>query len=253
MLRSLCLLSIPALLLLFALVGLLDFAFAASFRDSALTSAAYWITHSAGRWGTPVLVMLTALIYTTSRPGWGAKLWVWFRTTAMVGVLLLVFVMVNEHLIKPWLALARPSHTYMLRTAGVPASVDSLYLLPSEQRALFYEDLLRRDTTHFVQHDARVLAHWVEETGYSFPSGHSFNAFLLASILTFALLQLPYRTVRQLAWVPLAWAVLVACSRVALGAHTAVDVSVGASMGVVVSHALLSIAAVRRWLAPVEA
>jgi phosphatidylglycerophosphatase B len=111
--------------------------------------------------------------------------------------------------------------------------------LPITERRKFFQGLIDADTISFRDTDARVLGHWVEEAGYSFPSGHSFNAFLLASILAFSIYYMANRSVRWLYILPMIWAVLVAVSRVAIGAHSALDVSIGGALGILVSHTLL--------------
>ncbi|MBC7383711.1 MAG: phosphatase PAP2 family protein [Bacteroidia bacterium] len=47
---------------------------------------------------------------------------------------------------------------------------------------------------------------------------------------------------------PLAWALAVSLSRIAIGVHTAIDVSSGAAMGIVTASILLYIDFKRHWL-----
>jgi phosphatidylglycerophosphatase B len=128
-------------------------------------------------------------------------------------------------------------------------TLDSLYTLRIARESLF-EGLITSDTLYLKQIDQRVLDHWVEESGFSFPSGHSFNAYLLGTILAFGIYGEKERKWRFLALIPLSWAFLVALSRVALGAHTATDVSAGAGIGLLLAFALLGISATRSLLIP---
>ncbi|WP_035479819.1 phosphatase PAP2 family protein [Aliagarivorans marinus] len=66
---------------------------------------------------------------------------------------------------------------------------------------------------------------------FSFPSGHSAGAFVMASCIAHVF---P-------AWSALAftWAILIACSRVLLGVHFISDVVAGASLGLMVVYCLL--------------
>ncbi len=76
-----------------------------------------------------------------------------------------------------------------------------------------------------------VREHWVHETGFSFPSGHSIASMTFASyffILGLTMVQ------RQRHWafgiLPL-WALGVCASRPLLFVHTWIDVSVGGALG----------------------
>lgn len=207
---------------------------------------AYWATESAGKIGTLCIIFLTGLVSAYVMPTAWEKVKEFLKIVLMLAILLSVFAYLNEHLIKPALAISRPSHSYILKQSNSTAKIDSLYNLAEENRRQFFQGLIATDTLHFKTVDQRVLDHWVAEAGYSFPSGHSFNAFLLAGILAFKLGRSKERKIRLLAGIPLLWAGLVALSRVAIGAHSALDVSVGAGLGMILSHTLIAIPATRR-------
>lgn len=164
--------------------------------------------------------------------------------------LLATFAFLNEHLVKPAAGLARPSHAYIIKQTNSTANLDSLYTLTEHSRRAFFKNILDTDTVNFKGIDARILDHWVEESGYSFPSGHSFNAFLLASILAFSIYKSEHRKMKYLYFLPLVWALIVALSRVAVGAHSSLDVSVGAAIGLIISHLMLSIRLTRDLIIP---
>ena len=78
-----------------------------------------------------------------------------------------------------------------------------------------------------------VEAHWLDETGYSFPSGHSSAALYFATF--FLLTAVTYVKTKRL-WVYyllLPWAVAVCYSRPILRLHTPTDITVGALQGIV--------------------
>jgi phosphatidylglycerophosphatase B len=87
--------------------------------------------------------------------------------------------------------------------------------------------------------DPKVLSHWVEEAGYSFPSGHTFNAFLLATVLAFSIKRSRKINLNKYYFVPFIWAVAIGVSRVALGAHAPFDVTFGGAMGIFFGALLL--------------
>lgn len=85
------------------------------------------------------------------------------------------------------------------------------------------KQMVRRDRP-FVSYATTIDA-WVNETGFSFPSGHSTGAFALAAGLV---LQYPYWYVAIPSYV---FAVGVGISRIYAGVHYPSDVVVGALVG----------------------
>ena len=172
------------------------------------------------------------------------------RSLLSLIVLLSSFAYLNEHLIKGSIRASRPSHTYILKQTKFHEKLDSIYTLAENSKRALFRDVIKADTVAFGSIDPRILNHWVEETGYSFPSGHSFNAFLLAGIIAFGIYQSVPKNRRALCVIPLLWASLVALSRVAVGAHSAWDVSVGSAMGLVLAYSLMSFRFTRDLIIP---
>lgn len=214
--------------------------FTACSKDSIWCASAYWATQSAGKFGTLGVVLVTSTFYATRFQGRRKKILIFLRSFLILSGLLATFAFVNEHVIKPAAGFARPSHAFILKQTKSNVNLDSLYRLTEINRRAYFKNVLDSDTVNFKSIDKRILDHWVEEAGYSFPSGHSFNAFLLASILAFSIYQSEHRKMKYLYFLPLLWALLVALSRVAVGAHSPLDVSFGAAMGLIISHLLLS-------------
>ena len=76
------------------------------------------------------------------------------------------------------------------------------------------------------------------ETGFSFPSGHSQNAFLFAVILGY-LIQHLLPNGKRFVWIPFLWASGICLSRVALGVHSPLDITVGALTGGILGSLIL--------------
>jgi phosphatidylglycerophosphatase B len=199
-----------------------------------LALAAYWVAESGGVFGIPVLgaVMIALLI---SRPGVSRKQ----RTReALVVALVLGAVLgggayLNEHLVKPAFKVPRPNILELAeRPPDAPAlgmSAEAFYALPDKARSDHLEGVL---TPGAGLHE-RVRAHWIAETGYSFPSGHSFSAMTFATF--FLAMGLSYFAKGRL-WVfhlLVLWAVAVCFSRPILRVHSPTDVCVGALQGIV--------------------
>lgn len=210
--------------------------FTACSKDSLWCASAYWLTESAGKYGTLIIVLLAGFLYTVQLSSFKEKLKAFCKSVTVLLVFLAVFAYVNEHVTKRILKYPRPSHTYVISQSGKNVSLDSLYQLEKEQRQEFLQQLIKGSSVLMSNVDQKVLDHWVEEAGYSFPSGHSFNAFLLATILSFSI---SFTRFKKISFLPFAWAVAVGISRVAIGAHSQLDVSVGAALGIGVALVFL--------------
>lgn len=206
---------------------------------SAVQGKAVWLayafTQSGGAVGTVLIVLITSYVYTIRVEAIKHKLFTFIKSVVALSLFIGLWAFVNEHLTKPLLKEVRPSHAYLLQQTNLTNKLDSLYTLTKPARAAYFQNLVQQTQQQFTQIDSKVLTHWVNEAGYSFPSGHSFNAFLLATIMAFSLHHATHKKWRTWYWVPYLWAALVAVSRVALGVHHPIDVVVGSVMGFVVA------------------
>jgi len=245
--KTLLKLSLFFYALLLCAVWLFDLEFTGCSKGSLWCATVYWTTESAGRIGTIVILLVAGLVYAAYASSWLERVKTFFGIFIMLGVVLLLFSYLNEHVLKPAIGGFRPSHTFIINQTKSAAKLDSLYHIPEADRRTFFRELIASDTVSFKDIDEVILNHWVAEAGYSFPSGHSFNAFLLGTFLAFGLFHTRFR---WLACIPLGWASFVALSRVALGAHSPLDVSIGAAIGMTIAYALLQLPMARRLLAP---
>jgi phosphatidylglycerophosphatase B len=137
----------------------------------------------------------------------------------------------------------------MLKHTGQEKALDSLYQLSKKERREYFSRLVQNNAAVFGDIDASIRQHWIDEAGFSFPSGHTFNAFLFAMIIAYAIYYNRSRpALRKLFVLPFIWALGVGLSRVAVGAHSALDVSAGAAMGILVGTLFLYIDLTRHWL-----
>lgn len=230
-------------------LSLFNLAFEGSYEGMFRTNLTYYITQSGGPVGTAIGIVLACLLYTIREKGWRNKVMVFAK--AMLGLVLFIslFAALNEKFTKPLLKKERPSHHEMLSRLQMNNVLDSLYGLSKQERVAFFGMQVGKRRELFKNIDPKVLQHWIEEGGYSFPSGHSFNAFLLAMIFSFGIARnnLNEKT-RRLFFIPFVWAVAIAISRVAIGAHDAYDVSAGAAMGVALGGILLYLDFTRHWV-----
>jgi phosphatidylglycerophosphatase B len=223
--------------------------FTACSPGSVWCAVAYAFTSSGGPIGFFILLLITGFFYASSAISKREKLKVFFKSVLSLLIFFGVLAFINERYTKPILKSQRPSHVYMLNQTGLISTIDSLYQLDKQARKDFFENLVKAHPLEFKQIDLDVQKHWVEEAGFSFPSGHTFNAFLFAMILAYAIFyNRSYPYLRKLFFIPFVWALLVAISRVAIGAHSALDVSMGATLGIGIGWLFLYIEKTRHWL-----
>lgn len=224
-------------------------AFTACSPNSWWCHIAYFFTNSGGPIGFIVLLLVTGVGYASTARGKKEKVTVFLKSIITLLAFFGALAFVNEHFTKHLLKAKRPSHLYMLNQTGLDQTIDSLYNLSKEERQAFFADLVQNHPLQFEQIDQAIQKHWIDEAGFSFPSGHTFNAFLFAMILSYAIYFNRSRPrLRNLFFIPFAWALTVGVSRVAMGAHSAFDVSAGACLGIVLGALFLYIDLTRHWL-----
>lgn len=229
--------AVGAWLVLVMLLWLLPVSFCSYLANDLDTGFWYFISESGGVYGTAALAVVLCLTAAFQQERRRHQARAFGMGFGFLLILLGGVAALNEYGVKPLVQQPRPSHMFLLGEAPSPHLAE-FYLQPEPERQAYLNSYLQVHGGKYANVSPLVLAHWVAESGYSFPSGHSQNAFLLATMLAFGLcLQLPPR---KRAWclLPLAWALLVCLSRVALGVHTELDVSLGAVFGLVLAYLL---------------
>jgi len=200
-----------------------------------VASMALGFSHSAGKFGLPLvlLVGLVGLVLDIEQPRFT-------RMKLLLSALALSLLMigtgsyVNEHWTKTQFEIPRPNIGVVLMSQkGEPvvSSAEAFYQSghKSERSAVLAKVLEKSTVSDHIS--AGVKQHWVAETGYSFPSGHSFAAFFCASFLFLLGFSYARGASRVLLIFILPWAVLVAYSRTVLLVHSPLDICVGGLVG----------------------
>lgn len=240
MIKRIFLVGLLCVFMLWLVIFTFNLAFSATHIESFWTNIAYFITESGGTIGSSIGITIACYLYTVQEEGWKNKLQVFIKSFVGLALIIGLFAAINEKLTKPVLKLERPSHKEMLSRLQMENLVDSLYSLSKDERIAFFGLETEKRAELFKNIDPMVLRHWVLEGGYSFPSGHTFNAFLLAMIFAFGIMHNTHKKQWQNLYpLPLLWATMVGISRVALGAHSIVDVSIGGLMGVCLGALLI--------------
>jgi phosphatidylglycerophosphatase B len=221
---------LPPVALLLALTYLIPAHLRLDLTGSAAL-AAYWVAESGGRHGIPLAgAVVTALL--VSRPGITR---VRRLDEALLVVLALGAVLgggsyLNEYYVKPFFAVPRPNVKELARSPALRVTVEDFYALPDKAAR---SERLQEILTGEVPMHPRVRQHWIEATGYSFPSGHSFAAMTFGTFFLAMAAQYVPGWRGWLFCLVVAWAVAVCYSRPLLRVHTPTDVCVGALEGTV--------------------
>jgi phosphatidylglycerophosphatase B len=211
--------------------------------------AAYWVAESGGTMGIPLIgIALTALL--VCRSGVARKQ----RASEVVVIVLAVAFLLggaaflNEHVVKPFFAVPRPNVIELATTpSGAPVlgmSAEAFYAMPSKASRSAYLSKILAPTLGM---DERIRGHWIAESGYSFPSGHSFSSMMFATFFLGMGLSTFSGRWRWLFYLSVPWAVAVCVSRPLLRVHSPTDVCVGGLEGIVVG--ILAFLLVQRILA----
>ncbi len=234
--------------LLLLLIGNLPLPFCAVYTSSAWVNIAYLLTQSAGKLGTIIIILITSYCYTIRVESKRKKLGTFIKSVVAITTFIGVLAFINEHLTKPLLKEVRPSHKYIVEQLHLHHQLDSVYQLSKIDRQQYFEQLVNNNLQRFIKINDNVLTHWKEEAGYSFPSGHSFNAYLLATIMAFGLYHATNQKWNKYYWIPFIWACSVAASRVAIGAHSSIDVVTGSLAGFIIASIFIYFDTTRKLL-----
>jgi len=201
------------------------------------------MSNTGGTIGVPIITLLFCFVVGFQFKGWRKKSISISISLILFSITLGGFARLNEHFIKEKLRVPRPNILFLETTYQF-------------NKTAFYQYKTKTERSHYLKHflsdkhtitynnkpiSSTVIHHWLNETGYSFPSGHSFNAFLMATLMGYILLFIytDYRR-KRFYILPFIWAISVAFSRPILGVHSATDISMGAFMGCCVGLILLS-------------
>ncbi len=187
----------------------------------AAGEVAWWVSATAT---LPGLLALGLVALALLRPQGRQLAWL----VVPLVLLLADLAWINEHLLKPAVASPRPNLVWLTGSDGAAA----LYAQGDKQARS--EALAQRLADRPLGLSPRVRKHWIAQTGYSFPSGHSLMAGLLAG--WFFYWAACCGAMRRLWWL-VPWAAAVAWSRLVLGVHRPIDVLAGLALGLAVSWA----------------
>ncbi len=214
---------------------------------------AYWLSQSAGKFGIPIITVVVLLLLITRTHITSQRRWL---ETGLIVLIVSICTggggVLNEHVLKVRFKIARPNIIWLAGENGdgpLKMSPDEFYSSGGKEfRSEILTHVLRQEPAP-VPLSSSIKNHWVKETGYSLPSGHSFSAMFVA---TFFLLSGATCLTTKRFWLfyaLLPWALAVCYSRPILRVHTPMDITVGGLQGVVVGFAAWTVfrALIRRF------
>lgn len=211
----------------------------------APAQVAYWLSQSGGKFGVPIIAGLCLLLIITRKNITNQRRWL-----ELIAISLIVAVcaggggVVNERILKTRFKVPRPNIAWLAGEHGdgpLGMSADDFYGSGDKQvRRQILKEVLARDPTP-VPLSSSIENHWLKETGYAFPSGHSFSAMFLATF--FLMTGATCITTRRfwLLYALLPWALAVCYARPILRVHTPMDITLGALQGMVVGVAAYAV------------
>lgn len=193
----------------------------------------FWFTETAGTPWAVLSCVFFALVF-------ACCLKVKSKANVIKLVLILAFAILSGQVVKSavkrYTAEPRPYVLWLEKTYQVDH--DYFYSLPGSER----KDIIKQNIHQSSQIPKWLYQHWRNETGYSFPSGHTLFATTWAFL---ALVLLGFKRHRILVSIITAWAVLIELSRIDLGMHHPLDLISGAILAWVI--ALLCYYLARKW------
>lgn len=211
-----------------------------------ISQLAYWSSQSGGEIGCTIVTLSTLTLLITRG---GITFQRRLKETSAIVLIAIVCgtggATLNEHYIKTHLKIPRPN---IISLAGDNGS-GPLGMTAKE----FYESgdregrraLLSKILTNApkpVSLSSSIEAHWIEEVGYSFPSGHSYSAMFFATFFLMSATTYLKTKRRWAFYLLLPWVLAVCYSRPILRLHTPADITFGSLQGLAVGIAAWAVA-----------
>lgn len=161
--------------------------------------------------------------------------------------------LLNDHVVKPAVGVARPDVVLLADAGELGMEVDEFYAMPEDDRSAYLDAIKGEDGFGTIELRPEVRDHWVKETAFARPSGHALASMTFATYyVAIAIAWLSgWRRRTFLLLVP--WAVLVSLSRPVLRVHWPADIVLGGLAGLAIgagAFLLTSVLVERRWAGP---
>ena len=232
---------VVAIAVLSLIVFLLPVAFSACDASGFTCKMWFYLSASADVYGTGIIALILGLILMSNLPGIRSKARIVVFNFVLICSCLGILAGLNEYVIKPLTHVARPSEEYLSASNRKIIQLQDLFSKRGEAKNNYIADQIQKNIQKLKGIPDDVLKSWIDDAGYSFPSGHSQNAFLLGTIICYLMVELLPEKRKWMAALPFVWSVMVCLSRVALGVHSKWDVTAGALSGTILAWIFISL------------
>jgi len=134
----------------------------------------------------------------------------------------------------------RPNQLYLREKGIIKKEGTEFFSMPSYERRKYLKETLKPGDDSLMDIYPPILSNWIDNSGFSFPSGHSQTSFFLGTIISFVIFRTARGKKKFFFILPFVWAVLVALSRVVIGIHYPIDVTAGAFVGMTAAILIVS-------------
>jgi len=198
-----------------------------------------WVFAESGQTLGIVTIAAALLAVLGTRPGSSPRSRL-VTIAVMIAVSVLVLYggkLLNDHVVKPAIGVARPDIEQMAELDVLGMDVDRFYELSKEARSDHLDAI--KSSTGFGEIVMRpeVRDHWVKETAFSRPSGHALASMTFATFYLSVALSLLSGWRRWPFYLLAPWAVFVSLSRPILRVHWPADIVIGGFAGIVIGAA----------------
>jgi len=233
-----CFLTSLGLLILTGIVFLFPVGFSEFRNSDSFAPFWYYITVTGGVYGSAVIITaLTVYLLNYFKKDNNKKRSVLLFT----GTVLIFQILISGSTLfyfKDVFRNPRPSQLYISEKGSSDKGANEFFTMVPEEKTKYLRKKIEENRAAFEDVYPPILNSWSEESGFSFPSGHSETSFFLGTIMAFVIFKTGSK--KYYVSLPVIWAVLVALSRVVIGVHYPEDVVAGAFIGLVISLIIIS-------------
>lgn len=195
-----------------------------------------WVFAESGQTLGIVTIATVLGVVLVTRPGLSRRSRL-VELAVMIAVSLLVLYggkLLNDHVVKTAIGVARPNIVQLSELGVLGMDVDSFYEMSQASRSEHLDSIKTESGFGELVMRPEVRDHWVKETAFARPSGHSLASLTFATFFVSMALSSLSGWRRWPFYLLVPWAVFVCLSRTVLRVHWPADILIGGLAGIAV-------------------